>query len=101
SAVTEAFDFPNARLADTGFSVSDSVGDNDGAPEPGEPVLLTVPVINPNTGGTITNVSASVTGGGSANYGNIADGATVNRQITYTVPSGAACGSMHDVTITV
>jgi subtilisin-like proprotein convertase family protein len=101
SAVTEAFDFPNARLADTGFAVSDSVGDNDGAPEPGEPVLLTVPVINPSTGGTINNVMASVTGGGSANYGNIADGATVNRQISYTVPANAVCGSMHTVTITV
>jgi subtilisin-like proprotein convertase family protein len=101
AAVTEAFDFPNARLADTGFSVSDSTGDGDGFPEPGENVLLTVPVINPSTGGTINNVTASVTGGGSANYGNIADGATVVRQIAYTVPGGAACGSLHNVTITV
>jgi subtilisin-like proprotein convertase family protein len=101
AAVTEAFDFPNARLATLGFSVSDSTGDNDGAPEPGEPVLLSVPVINPNTGGTINNVQATVTGGGSANYGNIADGATVTMPITYTVPAGAVCGSMHNVTITV
>jgi hypothetical protein len=101
AAVTEAFDFPNARLADTGFSVSDATGDADGFPEPGENILLNVPVINPNTGGTINNVSATVTGGGTANYGNIADGATVTQPISYTVPAGAACGSLHTVTITV
>jgi hypothetical protein len=101
AAVTEAFDFPNARLADTGFSVSDTPGDGDGFPEPGENVLLNVPVINPNTGGPITNVSATVTGGGTANYGTIADGATVTQPISYTVPAGATCGSLHTVTITV
>lgn len=100
SAVTEAFDTPNVTVTNP-FTVSDSTGDNDGAPEPGEPVLLSVAVTNPNTGGTITNVNANVTGGGSANYGNIADGATVVRNITYTVPSGAVCGSLHAVTINV
>ena len=101
AAVTEAFDFPNARLADTGFSVSDAPGDGDGFPEPGENVILNVPVINPNTGGPITNVSATVTGGGTANYGTIADGATVTMPISYTIPSDAMCGSLHSVTIAV
>jgi subtilisin-like proprotein convertase family protein len=100
SAVTEAFDTPNVTVTNP-FTVSDSTGDNDGAPEPGEPVLLSVAVTNPNTGGAITNVNANVTGGGSANYGTIADGATVTRNLTYTVPPGAVCGSLHNVTINV
>lgn len=100
SVVVQTFDLPNAVVASSGFSVSDAPGDNDGFPEPGENVLLTVPVVN-NTGNTVNNVMATVTGGGSANYGNIANGATETRQIAYTVPSGAACGGLHQVSITV
>ncbi|HEY0049607.1 MAG TPA: M36 family metallopeptidase, partial [Pyrinomonadaceae bacterium] len=99
TAVTEAFDFPNVVMTNP-FSVSDSTGDNDGYPEPGENVLLSVAVTN-TTGSTINNVVATVAGGGSANYGNIADGATVTRQIPYTVPAAAICGNMHQVSITV
>jgi hypothetical protein len=99
AAVTEAFDVPNAIIT-TPISVSDSTGDNDGFPEPGEVLSVSVPIINNSGGGTINNVVASVTGGGSANYGNIADGATVTRQISYTVPAGAVCGSNHTITIT-
>jgi hypothetical protein len=99
TVVTEAFDLANAAVTSP-FSVSDSTGDNDGIPEPGENLLLSVAVTN-TTGGPVNNVMAAVTGGGTGNYGNIADGATVTRQIAYTVPGGAACGSLHDVTITV
>ena len=99
TVVTEAFDFPNVIMTNP-FSVSDSTGNNNGFPEPGEALLLSVAVTN-TTGATINNVTATVTGGGTGNYGNIADGQTVTRQIAYTVPSGAACGSMHQVTITV
>jgi subtilisin-like proprotein convertase family protein len=97
--VTEAFDFPNVGMVDP-FSVSDSPGDNDGFPEPGENVLLSIAVNNP-TGSTVNNVVVSVTGGGMVNYGNIADGATVTMNVPYTVPGGAMCGSLHEVTITV
>ncbi len=100
SAVTEAFDLPNAVIANTGFAVSDAPGDNDGFPEPGENVLLTVPVTN-NTGSAVSNVVVSVTGGGSFNYGTVNDGQTVTNQIPYTVPSAAECGSMHSVSLTV
>ena len=98
SAVTEAFDFPNISVVDP-FSVSDSTGDGDGFPEPGENVLLSVAISN-TTGSTITNVVGTVTGGGSANYGNIADGQTVVRNIPYTVPANVACGALHTVSIT-
>ena len=97
--VTEAFDVPNAVFVDP-ITISDASGDNDGFAEPSEPVILSVPITNNSGGGSINNVNASITGGGNANYGNIADGATVVRNISYTVPSGAACGSVHQVTIT-
>jgi subtilisin-like proprotein convertase family protein len=98
-AVTEAFDFPNVTIISP-MSVSDSTGDNDGYPEPGENVLITVPIINNITGGTINNVSGSVTGGGTTSYGNIADNTTVARQIPYTIPANVACGSLHTITVT-
>ncbi|HEX8735213.1 MAG TPA: M36 family metallopeptidase, partial [Pyrinomonadaceae bacterium] len=99
NTVVESFNLPNASLVDP-FSVSDSTGDNDGFPEPGENVLLNVSVMNPLSE-PINNVTATVAGGGSANYGNIAGGATVVRQIPYTVPAAAVCGSLHQVEITV
>lgn len=99
TVVTEAFDVPNAIFTNP-ISVSDSSGDNDGFPEPGESVLVSIPVTNNSGGGTINNVNISVTGGGTVNYGNIANGATVTQQVPYTVPGGAACGSLHQITIT-
>lgn len=98
AAVTEAFDVPNAIITNP-ISVSDSTGDNDGFPEPGENITVSVPITN-SSGAAITNVNAGVTGGGVANYGTIADGATVTRLITYTVPAGSTCGSQHTVNIT-
>ena len=97
SAVTEAFDFPNISVVDP-FTVSDSTGDNDGFPEPGENVLLSVSITN-TTGTTINNVVANVNGGANVSYGSINDGQTVVRNIPYTVPAGLACGSLHQVTI--
>jgi hypothetical protein len=99
TAVTEAFDFANVALTNP-FAVSDSTGDNDGFPEPGEPVLLSVPVRN-TTGGTVNAVTVNINGGSNVSYGNIADGATVTMDIPYTIPPGAPCGSLHTVTINV
>ena len=99
AAVTEAYDLANAQFTDP-FSVSDSTGDNDGFPEPGENVILSVAVKN-TTGATVNAVFANVNGGPNVSYGNIADGATVVKQIPYTIPAGAVCGSFHDVTINV
>ncbi|NNE67445.1 MAG: hypothetical protein HKN33_12835 [Pyrinomonadaceae bacterium] len=98
--VVEAFDTPNVRAVDP-ITVSDASGDNDGFPEPGETVTLSVPVTNPNTGATITNVNANVNGGTDVSYGDIADGATVTRDINYAIPGGEPCGSFHTVQINV
>ncbi len=99
TVVTEAFDFPNVQIVDP-FSVSDASGDNDGFPEPGENVTLTVSVTN-QTGSSINNVMVSVVGGGTNNVGTMNDGQTIPVNLSYTVPSGAACGSFHQVTINV
>jgi hypothetical protein len=99
SSVTEAFDFPNVSIVDP-FSVSDSPGDNDGFPEPGENVLLNVSVSN-TTGAPITNVQVNVNGGTNVSYGTINDGQTVSMAIPYTIPGDAACGSLHQVTLNV
>jgi hypothetical protein len=96
-SVVEAFDFPNIQVIDP-FSVSDAPGDNDGFPEPGEDLTLTVSVTNA-TGAAIDNVVVDVTGGGNANVGTMADGATVQVPLSYTVPGDAPCGSFHEVTI--
>jgi subtilisin-like proprotein convertase family protein len=98
--VIEAFDLPNARFIDP-FTVSDSTGDNDGFPEPGENVILNIPVTNPNTGGPISAVVANVNGGANVAYGTINDGATVVRQIPYTVSAATACGALESITINV
>lgn len=98
TAVTEAFDVPNA-IIQPGITVSDSTGDNDGFPEPGETLSVSVPIQN-GSGSAVVNVNGAITNGGTANYGTIADGATVVRNISYTVPGGAVCGSMHTITVT-
>ncbi len=99
TVVTEAFDNANVVMTNP-FSVSDSTGDNDGFPEPGETVLLSVPVANA-TGATVNSVMVNINGGSNVSYGSIADGATVTMQIPYTISAGAICGSLHTVTINV
>jgi len=92
AVVTEAFDSANLAIQESGFAVNDSSGDNDGFPEPGEPVQITIPLVN-NTGINITGVTVNVNGGANVSYGDIADGTTVTRQISFTVPGGTTCGS--------
>ncbi|HEX8398333.1 MAG TPA: M36 family metallopeptidase [Pyrinomonadaceae bacterium] len=91
--VTEAFDLPNVSVTNN-FSFTDAApgGDGDGFAEPGETLVLTVPVTNP-TGSTITAVTVSANSGASVNYGDIANGATVTRTMNYLVPGTIACGS--------
>ena len=97
--VTEAFDLPNLLQTPT-FAVSDSSGDNDGFPEPGEPLILTIPLTN-NTGNAATGTTLQVVGGGSANYGTIANGQTVSRDVSYTVPANTPCGNVITLTFNV
>ncbi len=97
--VVEAFDLPNVVMGNP-FAVSDSTGNNNGFPEPGENVLLSVPVTNA-TGATVNSVTVNINGGTNVNYGNIADATTVTMQIPFAIPGGAACGSTQVVTINI
>ncbi len=99
TTIVESFIAPGAFSVDP-FSVSDSTGDNDGFPEPGESLLLSVAVTN-TTGADINNVLVNVSGGTSVNYGTIANGQTVTNNVPYTVPSDAVCGSLHNVSVNV
>ncbi|MCO6511841.1 MAG: M36 family metallopeptidase [Aridibacter famidurans] len=98
--VEEAFDMPNVFVEEPGFEVSDAPGDNDSFPEPGEPLALTVPLKN-NSGTLITGVTVSVNGGPAVSYGDIADGSTVTRQISFTVPPQQGCGSVLDLDLAI
>jgi hypothetical protein len=97
NTVVEGFDLPNAVVTDP-FSVSDAPGDNDGFPEPGENVLVTVSVTN-TSGETISNVQVNINGASSTSFGTLANGATVTNQIPYFIPANAVCGSMFDLVI--
>jgi len=94
TAVTESFDVLGNVFIAGGFAVSDAPGNNNGYPEPGEPLTLTVPLSN-DTGATISGVTLQVTGGGSAVYGDIANGQTVTQNIAYTMPFFVPCGQMN------
>jgi hypothetical protein len=97
--VTEAFDLPNLRLLPT-FSVSDSSGNNNGYFEPGEPLVVTVPLTN-ITGNNATGVTVQIAGGSTANYGTIAHNTSSSQTINFTVPAGTPCGSALTLTINV
>jgi hypothetical protein len=97
--VTEAFDLPNL-LQTPDISVSDTTGDGDGFPEPGEPITISIPLTN-NTGNDATDTVLQVVGGGSANYGTVANNTTVTRNVSFTVPADTPCGSSIDLTFNV
>ena len=97
--VTEAFDLPNL-VQTPALTISDSTGDNDGFPEPGELLTISIPLTN-STGNDATGTTLQIVGGGSADYGTIANGQTVTRNATYTVPAGTPCGSSITLTFNV
>lgn len=97
--VTEAFDVPGLVQTPT-LSYSDSSGDNDGFPEPGEAITFTVPLTNYATVDA-TNTTLQIAGGDSVSYGTVAAGQTVVRTIVYTVPANTPCGSSVTVTFNV
>ncbi len=97
--VTEAFDLPNL-VQTPQLTISDSTGDGDGFPEPGEPLTISVPLTN-NTGNDATGTTLQLVGGGSANYGTIANAQTVIQNVSFTVPSNTPCGSALTLTFNV
>jgi uncharacterized repeat protein (TIGR01451 family) len=107
--VGESFKVPYLDVATT--TVDDSLGNNNGAIDPGEPILLTVGVLNPwhlaaqgVTGATAT--LASSTPGvtitqGSATYGAIpAQGTTTGTAFQFKLGPAAVCGQSLKFTLT-
>ena len=90
--VTEAFDTPNLFQTPT-LTISDTAGNNNGFPDPGEMVAINIPLTN-STGMAATGVTLQLVGGGSANYGTIAAGITSAQPVTFTVPTNSVCGSL-------
>ena len=98
--VSDGFDLPNLEQSPA-ITVSDATtGDNDGAPEPGETVMITVPLAN-NSGKTASDVWVTIVGGSSIAYGTIANNGTASNQIRYVVPRNLGCGEALDITINV
>ncbi len=91
SAVVESFSLPNLQQSPA-FTVSDVAGNDNGWPEPGERLLLSVPLTNP-LAATATGVTLSVNGGTPVNYGNIVSGATVTQVVGLRVPVAHPCGT--------
>lgn len=97
--VTESFSLPNL-FQTPGFTILDPGGNNNGFPDIGEQIALNIPLTN-LTGNTATGVTLQIVGGGSANYGSIASGATVTQPVSFTVPSSTPCGAVITVTLNV
>jgi extracellular elastinolytic metalloproteinase len=97
--VVEAFDMPNLTVGNVTFS--DTACNNDGFADPGEQLMLNLPLTNPFCSTASTSATAMVVGGGSANYGTISGGGAVPQQIPFTVPAGTPCGSFLTVTVNI
>ncbi len=97
--VTEAFDSPNI-VQTPDFSFSDATGNNNGFAEPGESLVLNIPLTN-NTGNTAIGTILQIVGGGSADYGNISNNQTVTRPVSYKVPISQPCGSVLTLTFNI
>lgn len=95
--VKESFDNPVPGLGTITFT--DASCNANGAADPGEDLLLSVPLTNPlHT--TLTDVAVTI-GGETVSYGTITPNQTVTKQVPYTVPGDAACGEALDVTVIV
>ena len=89
-AVVESFDAPLLVQAPA-LSFTDEVCNGNGVAEPGDRLLLNVPMTNASDS-TITGATASLNGGAPVSYGTIAAGATQSRLFPLLVPFGHICG---------
>jgi hypothetical protein len=96
--VTESFAAPNLSQSPV-ITVSDVNGDNDGYPEPGESVTVTIPITN-STGTAATGVSARIGNGPALGNLSMSGRSTAALAVPYSIPSTAACGAAIPVTVT-
>lgn len=97
--VTQSFDLPNL-LQTPAITISDATGNNNGFPEPGENISITIPLRN-LTGRTATGTTLQVVGGNAVNYGTISSNTTASQTVAYQVPAGTPCGSVLTITMNV
>jgi extracellular elastinolytic metalloproteinase len=99
--VVEAFDLPTLELGPV--TIADDSFDHSGYADPGETLVLNIPLVNPLLSTTAVGTTAEITGATPAlvSYGDIAGGATVSRQFTFTVPLSTPCGSLLAFTVEV
>ncbi len=96
--VKESFDYPIPGMGTV--TPNENSCNANGSFSPGEELTLSIPLTNPLTQ-TLTDVSAQVTGGGSASYGTIVPGATITQNLSYRVPAATVCGSKLTVSVVV
>ena len=107
--VGESFILPHLDVA--GTTVNDSLGNNNGAIDPGEPIRLTVSLTNPwrNTASGVPGATATLTTStpgvtildGAATYGAIAaQGTASGDTFLFTVSPSALCGQSIHFTLT-
>ena len=99
SDVVEAFDVPNLNVNAVTFT--DAGGNGNGFADPGETIALTVPLANPFCGTPANTTTATVTGGGTGNYGTIAAGTVGSQVISYTVPANTPCGTLLSIPVNI
>ncbi len=99
--VTEAFDLPNLSQTPEITVSDDSFGDDDGYPEPGEEVLLRVPIKNA-TGTTAADVTIQIGNDNSViSFGALSGISSAEIGVRYTVPSESICGATIPITINI
>ncbi len=99
TSVKEAFDLPNLVQAPN-FTFDDAAGNKNNLAEPGETIVLQVPLTN-STGGTAAGTTLQIIGGGSASYGDILNKQTVTKPVNFTVPANQTCGSVLTLTLNI
>lgn len=109
-SIGESFDVPYLDVQ--GTTIDDSIGNNNGAIDPNEPVKLSVTLKNPwrSASMAVTGAAATLTcatpgvviSDGASTYGAIAPlGTATGDTFRFTVPPGATAGQALDFTITV
>lgn len=96
SNVVQAFDVPNL-LTGTPVISGGSCDVNDGVADPGETVVISIPITNPFCGTSATGVSVLFDFGPSVSLGTIAPGATATATFNYAIPSGTCGMTLHPV----
>ncbi len=96
--VIEAFDFlPNVSLQDP-LNFTDANGN--GYAEPGETLTFSVSLEN-DSGEAIPNVRANINGGTDIDFGTIANGTTVTRDITHKISFNVDCSSPYEIDVNI